>query len=92
MRSLRARAVLALVVGLVLVGVTVWLALSAVQTADYPPLQIGDRTVAGSYRLTEVHGDLVGAATVCAIAAVAALAWCVSSFRRDSSLRAASRR
>lgn len=63
---------------------TVWLAVTSVQTAGYPPLELGGRVVAGPYELTEVHGDRVGAATVCAVAAVAALAWCVSTIRAAS--------
>ncbi|GAA1884849.1 hypothetical protein [Williamsia serinedens] len=73
-----------LVVGLLLVAATVWLSVTSVQTAAYPPLQLDGRTVAGAYSLTEVRGDRVGAATVCAVAAVAALAWCASAIRAAS--------
>lgn len=68
----------------VLTAATVYLMMTSVHTAAYPPLELGGRVVAGPYELTEVRGDRVGAATVCAVAAVAALAWCVSSIRAAS--------
>jgi hypothetical protein len=88
----RLRVGLGVAATVVLTGLAVWLAVTAVHTAAYPPLELGGRVVAGPYELTEVRGDRVGAATVCAVAAVAALAWSVSVSGWLSTIRAASRR
>lgn len=84
MTSRRVLAALSFALFVVLTVAAVVLAVTSVQTAGYPPLELGGRVVAGSYELTEVRGDRVGAATVCAVAAVAALAWCVSTIRAAS--------
>ena len=92
MSARRLRVGLGIAAAVVLTVAAVWLGLTSVQTADYPPLELGGRVVAGPYELTEVRGDRVGAATVCAVAAVAALAWCLSVSGFLSRIRAASRR
>ncbi|GAA2064065.1 hypothetical protein [Williamsia deligens] len=80
----RAAALGVVVLAVVLMAVTVWLGVTAVHTATYPPLELGGRTVAGPYTLTEYRGDRIGAATVCAIAAVVAAAWALPSLRAAS--------
>ncbi|KQR96305.1 hypothetical protein ASG12_19180 [Williamsia sp. Leaf354] len=62
----------AVVVALVFVALAVWLALTSVTTADYPPLTIDDRTVGGPYSLTTYSGNRIGGATACVLAAVIA--------------------
>ncbi|MGJ0117968.1 hypothetical protein ACQ7HM_02075 [Williamsia sp. MIQD14] len=69
----------AVIVALVFVALAVWLALTSVTTADYPPLTIDDRTVGGPYSLTTYSGNRIGGATACILAAV--VATCVAVTR-----------
>ena len=84
MTARRLRVGLGVVATVVFTALAVWLAVTSIQTAGYPPLQLGGRVVAGPYELSRVRGDRVGAATVCAVAAVATLAWCASTIRAAS--------